>query len=269
NNTVYAVAVLPNGDVVAGGLFTSAGGANIAYVARWNGTTWSALGAGVNSLVEGLVVLPNGDLLAGGHFSTAGGLPAGRVARWNGASWSAVGGAVDGSVDALGQLANGDVAVVGFFTAVGGAPSSYLARLTTSCPAAAPSFGANCSSAAGPMELVATALPWVGSTFRARCSGFLPTSLGVGVFGLASPGTPLSTLHPAGAVGCDLLASLDALQLVVPVGGSVDQQLTIPNHPVFSGIALRAQVLQLELGASANLTRLLGSNGLLLDLGAF
>jgi hypothetical protein len=36
------------------------------YIARWNGTSWSALGTGMNGSVSALAVLPNGDLIAGG-----------------------------------------------------------------------------------------------------------------------------------------------------------------------------------------------------------
>src|SRR4051812_22529346 len=60
SGVVYAVAVLPNGDLVAGG--ERAGGP-----ARWNGSSWSTLpGGGVDSAVNALVALPNGDLVAGG-----------------------------------------------------------------------------------------------------------------------------------------------------------------------------------------------------------
>ena len=45
NNTVYALAVAANGDVLVGGEFTDAGGnANADRVARWDGTAWQALG---------------------------------------------------------------------------------------------------------------------------------------------------------------------------------------------------------------------------------
>ena len=44
---------VPSGDALyAGGLFTSAGGAAADRVARWDGTTWAALGGGVNDLVS-------------------------------------------------------------------------------------------------------------------------------------------------------------------------------------------------------------------------
>ncbi|MFZ4576254.1 MAG: hypothetical protein ACOYN0_17860, partial [Phycisphaerales bacterium] len=88
---VYALAVLPNGQLVAGGVFSRAGDVPVSNVAAWNGTTWAPLGAGLNSRVFALTALPNGDLIAGGMFTTAGGQPANRVARWDGSVWSPMG----------------------------------------------------------------------------------------------------------------------------------------------------------------------------------
>src|SRR5262245_2146500 len=89
---VAALTTLPNGDLVAGGRFTSPG----SCIAQWNGTSWSALGSGVSSqigdlFVSALTTLPNGDVVAGGQFTTAGVVTAFGIARWNGGSWSALG----------------------------------------------------------------------------------------------------------------------------------------------------------------------------------
>jgi hypothetical protein len=70
--------------VYAGGDFTTAGGVTANGIARWNGTSWSALGSGVDTDVQSLAFAPNGDLYAGGYFSTAGGEPADFIARWDG-----------------------------------------------------------------------------------------------------------------------------------------------------------------------------------------
>ena len=47
NGGVTALAVAGNGDVYAGGFFNAAGGAPALGVAKWNGSAWSALGAGM------------------------------------------------------------------------------------------------------------------------------------------------------------------------------------------------------------------------------
>jgi hypothetical protein len=55
----------------AGGYFTMAGGSAANYIAQWNGSNWSALGAGMNNDVVALAV-SGSTLYAGGGFTTAG-----------------------------------------------------------------------------------------------------------------------------------------------------------------------------------------------------
>ena len=77
----------PTGDLIASGWFTSAGGVSANYVARWNGSTWSAIGSGMSGIVNSQLwvndcfTLPNGDLIAHGNFAAAGSQAANRVAR--------------------------------------------------------------------------------------------------------------------------------------------------------------------------------------------
>jgi hypothetical protein len=159
--------------------------------------------------------------------------------------------------------------VGGEFTTAGGSLSAYVARLTTTCPATAPSFGSGCSSSVGPMILAANDLPWVGSTARSTCTGLAPSGFAVGLFGFTSPGTALSALHPAGGIGCSLLASLDAVVLMIPTAGSVVHQVAIPMNPALAGIVLQEQVLQVELDPAFNITRIASSNGVTFTVGVF
>lgn len=123
-----ALANLPNGDLLVGGTFVFAGGTSINRIARWNGTTWSALGAGTNGDVAALLSLPNGDLFAGGTFSNAGGVSTSRVARWDGSNWSPLGNGVNNRVNALTTLPNGDLVAGGAFNTAGGVLASRVAR---------------------------------------------------------------------------------------------------------------------------------------------
>lgn len=125
---LYAVTTLPNGDVVAGGYFTSAGGVPANAIARWNGASWAPLGSGLPGTVFALTVAQNGDLLAGGNFSSAGGVPASRVARWNGSSWAPLGSGTNGDVLALQTLPNGDLLAAGQFSTAGGTAALAMAR---------------------------------------------------------------------------------------------------------------------------------------------
>ena len=43
---------MPNGDLLVGGEFSSAGGAPAASIARWNGSNWSTFGVGVGLLIQ-------------------------------------------------------------------------------------------------------------------------------------------------------------------------------------------------------------------------
>src|SRR5256885_11868144 len=94
NSNVSALAV-SGSDLYAGGEFTTAGGSAANYIAKWNGSSWSALGSGMNSNVYALAA-SGSDLYAGGYFTTAGGSTANYIARWNGSSWSALGSGMGG-----------------------------------------------------------------------------------------------------------------------------------------------------------------------------
>lgn len=133
--SVGAVVVLPDGDVIAGGTFTGAGGVPVNGIARYNPTTktWSALGSGLldnqgfPGQARAMVVLPGGDVIVGGTFELAGGVPARSIARYNPASntWSAPSIGVSnfgflGSVYALALLPDGRVVVGGTFDSAGG-----------------------------------------------------------------------------------------------------------------------------------------------------
>jgi hypothetical protein len=78
------------GDLVAGGFFTDVSGVPAARVARWSGSTWSAMGEGFNRPVSTLYVY-QGQLLAGGEFTSSGTTPVPNVARWDGVAWVPMG----------------------------------------------------------------------------------------------------------------------------------------------------------------------------------
>jgi hypothetical protein len=51
------------------------------HIARWNGTSWSALGSGTDQSVLALTTLPLGNLVAGGAFTVVNGAPSSYIAR--------------------------------------------------------------------------------------------------------------------------------------------------------------------------------------------
>lgn len=113
---------MPNGDLVVGGRFTAVDGVAANNIARWNGTTWSPLGAGLNGTVLDLLMQTNGDLIAVGTFLASGSTNCFRIARWNGTTWSPVGSGFNQLVQSVTQLPSGDLVVCGQFTGYSGAP---------------------------------------------------------------------------------------------------------------------------------------------------
>ncbi len=119
---IYATVVDDSGNLYIGGDFSVVGDVFASRIAKWNGSSWSPLGSGMNNTVIALAVSGR-DLYAGGHFTTAGGIAANYIAKWNGSGWSALGsgmGALDfPSVQAL-AVSGGDLYAGGNFTMAGG-----------------------------------------------------------------------------------------------------------------------------------------------------
>ena len=109
-----------------GGLFTAAGGNPASSIAQWNGSSWSALGSGMNRGVYALAV-SGGTLYAGGGFTTAGGSVANYIAQWDGTSWSALGSGLNNVVNAL-ALSGGTLYAGGEFTMAGDKVSAFAAE---------------------------------------------------------------------------------------------------------------------------------------------
>ena len=73
---VKALEIDNNGVLYAGGNFRNAGGdKNANRIAKWDGNSWSALGAGINGSVSSMALDNNDVLYVGGSFSDAGGVP--------------------------------------------------------------------------------------------------------------------------------------------------------------------------------------------------
>jgi trimeric autotransporter adhesin len=125
SDAVYAIAV-SGSDVYVGGTFTMLGDGTTPanYIARWNGTAWSALTGGESNGVYNPVqtIAVNGtDVYVGGAFTMLGDgtTSANHIAKWNGNTWSALtGGGSDGVGDDVYAIAvsGSDVYVGGFFS---------------------------------------------------------------------------------------------------------------------------------------------------------
>jgi hypothetical protein len=80
---VNALALDAAGNLYAVGSFTAVGVFGANNVARWNGSVWSALGAGANDTVSAVSLSDSGQLFVTGRFTS----PGNGVAMWNGTTW--------------------------------------------------------------------------------------------------------------------------------------------------------------------------------------
>lgn len=123
-------------NLYAGGNFTNVAGiAEADYVAKWDGTAWSALGGAGNgalgSMVSAIAFDASNNLYAGGAFTdAAGNANADYIAKWDGANWLPVGdtSAWNGGIYVL-AVSGTDLYAGGYFTnAAGIANADYLAK---------------------------------------------------------------------------------------------------------------------------------------------
>ncbi len=117
-----------NGDLYAGGYFTSADGQTAKYIARWDGSQWHDVGGGMNHYVYDLLVY-DGKLIAGGVFDTVNGEPMGHVAAWDGVSWTPLGAGINrrpGITDMI--IYDSDLIVAGIFDSAGSVATPNMAK---------------------------------------------------------------------------------------------------------------------------------------------
>jgi len=263
-----------DGSVLAIGRFTTAGGVPAAGIARWNGSTWSPLGSGLthslyNMTTGRLAVLPNGDLIATGDFEIAGGAPANRIARWNGSAWSPIGAGVNWQASDMIVLQHGVLALGGGFQFVDGQVSVAFARYVSTCPATAVVHGSGCTGSAGPQQLSALTLPWIGSRMRAQATGMPALSIALGIFGFGTLSVPMPAILSPGVPGCSLLVTPDVLVAGLPANGTFEVVYDVPSDPVFVGFVFHVQVAALELAPSGLITALTSTNALTFTEGIF
>lgn len=130
NGTVRALCVGPDGLLYAGGDFTSIGGVAVTGLARWNGSTWAAVGgsvAGGSARVQSILFSPQNYLYIGGSFTSVNGVAASNVARYL-TFWEAMGAGANAEVLALANQSAEDVYVGGAFTSAGGLTAYGIAK---------------------------------------------------------------------------------------------------------------------------------------------
>jgi len=125
-------------ELFVGGYFGVAGGVPVNRIAKWNGTRWAAVGAGVgagfSSLIDALAVFDDGSgskLYVGGEFLDWNDAPGNRVAVWDGTTWAPLDVGTNGRVIELYPFDDGrgpGLYVGGLFTRAGGKAAPHIAR---------------------------------------------------------------------------------------------------------------------------------------------
>jgi hypothetical protein len=93
SDDVHALAIWDSGTgpvPPVGGDCTGAGATAACHIARWNGSSWSAISPGTYGTLRALAVFDGGFGLAlyvGGSMRSSGGVPTLGLARWNGTNW--------------------------------------------------------------------------------------------------------------------------------------------------------------------------------------
>jgi hypothetical protein len=115
--------IIFDGELVVAGDFDW--GFGMKNIARWDGSTWQPLWAGLSGRVSALAIY-DGALIAGGSFTNADGVPVSFIARWDGTSWSALGSGLSSTVEAL-AVYDGELVATGSFLSAGGTAVSRIA----------------------------------------------------------------------------------------------------------------------------------------------
>lgn len=137
DNTVFAVAVQPDGAVLLGGAFITVNGTNLSRIARVDadGVLDPSFnpGAGANGIIRAIAVQQDGRILIGGDFTSFNGTNLNRIARLN-ADGSldntfVPGFGADGPVNAIQVTTNGTIVVGGAFVTFNGFTRNAITQL--------------------------------------------------------------------------------------------------------------------------------------------
>jgi len=99
------------------------------YIAKFDGTSWSAVGSGMGGPTQNVFALTeyNFKLYAGGFFTTAGGNLVHYIAKWDGNNWSSLGSGMNGDIHTL-ITYNNQLYAGGWFNSANGISATFIAR---------------------------------------------------------------------------------------------------------------------------------------------
>ncbi len=145
NNQVLAIAIDSLDNVYIGGLFTLVGGINAYHIAKWDGSSWSALvvssgGNGTTSTIRAIAIDSSNNVYVGGDFTSVGGnsssigptgIVANHVAKWDpsNSTWyplidSLGGNGTNNIVYSMAIKNSNNIYIGGYFTSAGSISST-------------------------------------------------------------------------------------------------------------------------------------------------
>jgi probable HAF family extracellular repeat protein len=124
--------VFVNDTLLAGGLFTSAGGAVVDNIAAWDGQAWTAVNNALGGNDVFAIATQGANVYLGGDFTSAAGTPVGGIVCWDGARWWPLGAGssngVNQTVYTLAAGPSGPLYVGGNFSEARGVAVNNLAQ---------------------------------------------------------------------------------------------------------------------------------------------
>ena len=127
SSDIYTIAQDKEGNIYAGGHFSTAGKSASKNIAKWNGSEFVPLALGLNDYVDNIETDRSGNIFIAGRFSGVGDGKANYLARRNGSSWDALGKGTDGTIRSIDIFSNGNIAVGGNFNMAGEVEAKNIA----------------------------------------------------------------------------------------------------------------------------------------------
>lgn len=130
-NSAVGVITNINNILYVGGHFTDAGGnLNADYIAKWDGSSWAEVGAGLTGYVSAITKVGTSIYVTGGFTNVGGNPNASYIIQWDGTSWLPLSSGTDYIANTLTSL-NNDLYVAGTFGRAGSIAATNIAQWNT------------------------------------------------------------------------------------------------------------------------------------------